>query len=58
MYDAGIKHYYVNELCRLHDGSYIIPFRWVVYKKQLHAESWRVTIDKEVIHLNFLCTRS
>lgn len=34
MYNAGVKHFYVNELSRLRDGSYIIPLRWVIFKKK------------------------
>lgn len=49
MYDAGPeKHFYVNELTRTRDGSFIIPFRWIIYRKQVHAQSWRVTIDETV----------
>ncbi|KAI0799578.1 hypothetical protein BC629DRAFT_1284991 [Irpex lacteus] len=45
MYDAGDKHFYVNEITQLRDGTSIIPFRWVIYHKVLHAESWKVTFN-------------
>ncbi len=42
MYDAGDQHFYVFELTRLRNGLFIIPFWWVTYHKQVHAESWKV----------------
>ncbi|KAJ7762229.1 hypothetical protein B0H16DRAFT_1455842 [Mycena metata] len=32
MYDAGTCNYYVNEVCCLRDGRYIIPIRWVQFR--------------------------
>lgn len=48
MYDAGEKHYYVNELTQLYDGKLIIPFRWVIYRQEVHAQSWIVSVDDQV----------
>ena len=49
MYDAGGgRHYYVNELAQLADGSFIIPFLWFTYKGEVYADSWTVTINTMV----------
>ena len=49
MYDAnGHKHFYVNELAELRDGRLFIPFRWFVYRNQVYADAWSVTIDAQV----------
>jgi hypothetical protein len=37
-YAQGGKIYYVNELCRLHDGRYVIPQRWITRKGVLTAD--------------------
>ncbi|KAI0696508.1 hypothetical protein BC835DRAFT_1405920 [Cytidiella melzeri] len=44
MYNAHEKHYYVNKLTQLRNGEFIIPFRWVIYRKAVHAQSWAVAI--------------
>ncbi|KAI0082998.1 hypothetical protein BDY19DRAFT_901079, partial [Irpex rosettiformis] len=47
MYDAGEKHYYVNELTQLCDGRFVVPLRWVVYQSTVHAQSRIVNFDRE-----------
>ncbi|KAI0682322.1 hypothetical protein BC835DRAFT_1424616 [Cytidiella melzeri] len=47
MYNTGDRHFYVNKLTRLYDGSLVIPFRWIVYHNAVHAESWKVIVDDQ-----------
>ena len=54
MYDAGSKHFYVNELTELQDQTLVIPFRWVISHGVVHAESWRVELDDKVSVLNYI----
>jgi len=53
MWDAGSCHYYVNELCQLKDGKFIIPICWlekayVDGTKTYHADAFAVSFDNEV----------
>lgn len=48
MFDAGDKHYYVDELAQLQDGRLVIPSRWVIYRGTLHVDVHRVTISPAV----------
>ncbi|KAG9120930.1 hypothetical protein FRC07_003332 [Ceratobasidium sp. 392] len=64
-YADGGKMYYVNELARLHNGSYVIPKRWITRDGQLTADCWPVhrqsipgnegetglRVDDEIIHV-------
>ncbi|KDN33741.1 hypothetical protein RSAG8_13172, partial [Rhizoctonia solani AG-8 WAC10335] len=43
MYSNGGKSYYVNELARLHDGSYVIPQKWITRNGVLTADCWPVS---------------
>ncbi|CAE6444763.1 unnamed protein product [Rhizoctonia solani] len=42
MYADGNKFYYVNELAHLHNGSYVIPNRWITRDGVLTADCWPV----------------
>ncbi|KAF7316136.1 hypothetical protein MIND_00131700 [Mycena indigotica] len=46
MYDAGNAHFYVNELCRLKDGRFVIPIRWVTMNSAICADCYSVRMDE------------
>ncbi|KAF7303524.1 hypothetical protein MIND_00581600 [Mycena indigotica] len=46
MYDAGNAHFYVNELCRVKDGHFVIPIRWVTVNSAVCADCYSVEIDE------------
>lgn len=52
MYDAGTCHYYVNEVCRLRDGRYIIPIRWVQFRGKVYADTFDISINDQVGRLS------
>jgi hypothetical protein len=45
MYASGYTHFYINEICQLDCGQYIIPHDWVVRKKELTARCSLVSYD-------------
>ncbi|KAL0570869.1 hypothetical protein V5O48_011094 [Marasmius crinis-equi] len=47
MYDANGVHYYVFEVCQLHDGRFVVPIRWLLYQGRVHADAFEVVIDNE-----------
>ena len=48
MYNAGVRHYYIDELVRLKDGNFAIPLRWVKYQGQMHAIAVAVVSNQGV----------
>ncbi|KAK7448124.1 hypothetical protein VKT23_013883 [Stygiomarasmius scandens] len=53
MYDAGNgSHYYIFELTRMHDGSFVIPICWIIHKGIVHADAFAVTILNGVAHID------
>ncbi|TFK90573.1 hypothetical protein K466DRAFT_516936 [Polyporus arcularius HHB13444] len=48
MYDAGSGyHFYVNEVTLCTNGDLVVPYRWIVYHGEVHADSYPVVIDEE-----------
>jgi hypothetical protein len=45
MYARGLRQFYIDELCELQDGRYMIPRDWVIRKKKLTARCSCVTVS-------------
>jgi hypothetical protein len=53
IWDVGSHHYFVNEVCQLRNGNFIIPVRWLPQShkngpKTYHADTFTVVIDENV----------
>ena len=48
MYAAQHSHFYVNELACLKTGKFVIPIRWIKYKKVVCADAFEVKLDAEI----------
>ncbi|KAJ7693775.1 hypothetical protein B0H16DRAFT_1848276 [Mycena metata] len=47
MYNAGLRHYYVNEVARLRDGTLVVPIRWVKFRGRVYADAFGVSFDEQ-----------
>ncbi|KAJ7927169.1 hypothetical protein B0H13DRAFT_2312768 [Mycena leptocephala] len=56
MYDAGVSHYNVNEVPRLHDGKFVVPIRWVQFRGKIYADAFSVTFNDEVCQASLIET--
>ncbi|KAJ7277334.1 hypothetical protein C8J57DRAFT_1060971, partial [Mycena rebaudengoi] len=45
MYAAGVTHYYVNEVARLADGTFVVPIRWVKFRGNIYADAFKIEFD-------------
>lgn len=49
MYDAGDRHYYIDEVAQLKSGEFVIPIRWLEDNKgEVFADAYSITIDASV----------
>ena len=55
MYDAGNRHYYIDELARLKNGDFVIPVRWLEdVDKNVFADAYTVVVDQVRCFINTL----
>ncbi|KAJ7792622.1 hypothetical protein B0H14DRAFT_3094163 [Mycena olivaceomarginata] len=40
---ASHRHFYIKELAQCSNGAYVVPLKWVVYDKKVHAEAYLVS---------------
>ncbi|KAL1758460.1 hypothetical protein FB107DRAFT_271880 [Schizophyllum commune] len=38
MYSRGSKRFFIEELCQLDDGTFVVPHNWIMREKKLHAD--------------------
>jgi len=49
MYDAGNRHYYIDELSRLKNGNFVVPLRWLEdVDKNVFADAYAVVVGDRV----------
>ncbi|KAJ6617842.1 hypothetical protein B0H10DRAFT_1796504 [Mycena sp. CBHHK59/15] len=37
------RHFYIKELAQCHNGSFVVPIKWIIFKKTVHADAYRAT---------------
>jgi hypothetical protein len=49
MYDAGYRHYYIDEVARLKSGDFVIPVRWLEDNDgNVFADGYAIAFDDQV----------
>ncbi|KAF8972139.1 hypothetical protein BDZ97DRAFT_2015119 [Flammula alnicola] len=41
------RHFYVKEVAQLEDGSFVVPMRWIIFKKEEYFDCYRVRESEE-----------
>ncbi|KAI4293785.1 hypothetical protein K525DRAFT_274887 [Schizophyllum commune Loenen D] len=59
MYSRGHKRFFIEELCQLHDGTYVVPHDWVIRQGDLTARCttaqptqaglWTLTTEERIV---------
>ncbi|KAF8144015.1 hypothetical protein K438DRAFT_2103021 [Mycena galopus ATCC 62051] len=40
---ASHRHFYIKELAQCSNGAYVVPLKWIVYEKKVHADAYLVS---------------
>jgi hypothetical protein len=45
MYACGLRHFYIDEVCRLSDGQLVMPLAWIKRDGELCADCLLITTE-------------
>ena len=55
MYDAGSRHYYIDELAQLKSGTFVIPVRWLEdHTGCIFADAYTIAFNDQVSNFLFV----